>query len=125
MGVGIRRGAKHESGGGLRSPPCLNTTTTFQPPYIPLPHTHTANGRAEEEKAAAIRAYHADPQSIAAIYVGNEDLIPAGPFSVDDIVGHIQGNKKGVLGVGLSFDSVGSYCTIPTHQLNPNPFQSD
>jgi hypothetical protein len=56
-------------------------------------HTHTANGRAEEEKAAAIRAYHANPDSIAAIYVGNEDLIPVGPFSVDDIIGHIQGRS--------------------------------
>lgn len=49
-----------------------------------------ANGRAEEEKAAAIRAYHANPDSIAAIYVGNEDLMPVGPFTADELIGHIQ-----------------------------------
>lgn len=64
---------------------------TDPPPPSPTPADRTANGRAEEEKAAAIRAYHADPDSIAAIYVGNEDLIPLGPFSVDEIIGHIQG----------------------------------
>lgn len=64
------------------------------------PNSTTANGRAEEEKAAAIRAYHANPGSIAAIYVGNEDLIPAGPFSVDEIIGHIQGGFVGSDGSG-------------------------
>ena len=66
-------------------------TYTPTPIYTPNTKTHTANGLAEEEKAAAIRAYKANPGSIAAIYVGNEDLIPAGPFSVDEIIGHIQG----------------------------------
>ena len=50
-----------------------------------------ALGRAEEEKGAAIRAFYATPWALDSILVGNEDLHPVGPFSVDDIIKHMNG----------------------------------
>ena len=48
-------------------------------------------GRANDEKQAAIRAFHEHADNINSIYVGNEDLQPVGPFTVDDIINHIDG----------------------------------
>ena len=45
----------------------------------------------ESEKKAAVDSFYNYPENLIAIYVGNENLIPFGPFPVDDIINHIQG----------------------------------
>jgi len=39
----------------------------------------------------AIASYHQHPEHTIAIYVGNEDLVPFGPYTADDLIGHMDG----------------------------------
>lgn len=45
----------------------------------------------EAEKEMAIASYHQHPEHTIAIYVGNEDLVPFGPYTADDLIGHMNG----------------------------------
>jgi hypothetical protein len=45
----------------------------------------------EAEKKMAIQSYHQHPEHTIAIYVGNEDLVPFGTYTVDDLIGHMDG----------------------------------
>jgi len=51
-------------------------------------------GHAGDEKAAAIRAYYDYPDNVNSYYVGNEDLQPVGPFTVDDIISNMNGKPR-------------------------------
>lgn len=42
----------------------------------------------------AIESYHQYPEHTIAIYVGNEDLVPFGTYTVDDLIGHMEGKKR-------------------------------
>ena len=48
----------------------------------------------EAEKKVAIESYHQYPDHTIAIYVGNEDLVPFGTYTVDDLIGHMDGKKR-------------------------------
>lgn len=57
----------------------LTRTTADQPEW------------SEAEKRVAIESYHQHPENTIAIYVGNEDLVPFGTYTVDDLIGHMDG----------------------------------
>lgn len=42
----------------------------------------------------AIESYHQYPEHTIAIYVGNEDLVPFGTYTVDDLIGHMDGKTR-------------------------------
>lgn len=72
-------------------------TNTAPLPSTP-PHLHPALRAAadqpewsEAEKKMAIESYHEHPDHTIAIYVGNEDLVPFGTYTVDDLIGHMDG----------------------------------
>lgn len=50
-----------------------------------------ANGQADGQKGAAIRAWYSHGANLNSVLVGNEDIHPVGPFSVDDIIYHMDG----------------------------------
>lgn len=53
----------------------------------------------------AVESYHQHPEHIIAIYVGNEDLVPFGTYTVDELIGHMAGAFKGTgSGWGIGWD---------------------
>jgi hypothetical protein len=48
----------------------------------------------QSEIGLAIDAYYKYPRNLLSIYVGNEDLIPNGPFSVDAVIGYLNRKSK-------------------------------
>ena len=51
----------------------------------------------------AIESYQQYPEHTIAIYVGNEDLVPFGTYTVDDLIGHMDGKTRSDLGCGDAF----------------------